>query len=319
MKIARKNLIIDEEIKNLYIPLDEQQRRILSWNVRSGEIIEPFPVWNGIVLSRIEEYTMCCLYRIKISTIQLKFNMREEAVSWVCQQLLLHELSRTEYRRYLIGKRYNAEKVIAATEGRYEAKGFSCLGRPQGRPPADHNRTANMLRLEYGISTTTICMYGSYAAGIDAIRSKTKLLGDMLMSGEATASASTIAEMSECSKEELERISGMVKSEHLTHILPRDLFEHPAAQKKTKHGGTKKEPEPRPVIKQMPKYDPDAEVLSLALTIPSWESSINRIFKNSDLGQTTPPARKNLTEQLSALEHAANRLKKALEEKNEQQ
>lgn len=48
-------------------------------------------------------------------------------------------------------------------------------------------------------------------------------------------------------------------------------------------------------IKNMPKFDPDAEISSLSLTIPSWISSINRVKKVSGITGSTMGAREKLT------------------------
>ena len=43
-------------------------------------------------------------------------------------------------------------------------------------------------------------------------------------------------------------------------------------------------------IKQMPAYDPDAEIISLALTIPSWIDSIKRKCCNISLENNSSQA-----------------------------
>ena len=47
-------------------------------------------------------------------------------------------------------------------------------------------------------------------------------------------------------------------------------------------------------IKNMPDYDPDAEITGLTLTIPSWTNSINRTRNNSILKTVSIKARMNL-------------------------
>ena len=54
-------------------------------------------------------------------------------------------------------------------------------------------------------------------------------------------------------------------------------------------------------IKQMPAFDPDAEIISLTLTIPSWIDSIRRKCSNASLENNSSQAIEGLTESLIKL------------------
>lgn len=54
-------------------------------------------------------------------------------------------------------------------------------------------------------------------------------------------------------------------------------------------------------IKQMPAFDPDAEIMSLAYTIPSWMDSIRRKCENTDFLKTSDKAREILLYDLKGL------------------
>lgn len=45
--------------------------------------------------------------------------------------------------------------------------------------------------------------------------------------------------------------------------------------------------EPKITVKDMPPFDPDAEIIALSLTIPSWIGSVERIKKGKDLNAIT--------------------------------
>jgi len=51
-------------------------------------------------------------------------------------------------------------------------------------------------------------------------------------------------------------------------------------------------------IKKLPQYDPDAEIASLTLTIPSWIGTIQRVRENTDFTQISKEARNRLLRQL---------------------
>lgn len=56
-----------------------------------------------------------------------------------------------------------------------------------------------------------------------------------------------------------------------------------------------------PSVKDMPEFDPDAEISSLTLTIPSWKSSIERAKNTADLAIVSPQAKGNLVQALHEL------------------
>ena len=83
-----------------------------------------------------------------------------------------------------------------------------------------------------------------------------------------------------------------------------------------------KRPVPKPVIKdispaikQVPEYDPDAEISSLTLTIPSWVSSIQRTTDQTDFSSITESANRKLQLQLLNLQSAILTLDDIIKEK----
>lgn len=67
-------------------------------------------------------------------------------------------------------------------------------------------------------------------------------------------------------------------------------------------------------IKNMPEYDPDAEITGLTLTIPSWANSINRTKSNTDLSSVSVKARTNLEHALFDLQTTIDDMLKAMKE-----
>ena len=67
-------------------------------------------------------------------------------------------------------------------------------------------------------------------------------------------------------------------------------------------------------IKDMPAYDPDAEISSLAFTVPSWASSINRVRSSVTMGRTSLKARDKLQGELLALRQAIDHMVAAIKE-----
>ena len=65
-------------------------------------------------------------------------------------------------------------------------------------------------------------------------------------------------------------------------------------------------------IKRIPSYDPDAEISSLALTIPSWIASIDRKCSNTIMEETSAQARQNLIKALTELSLVSDEIVKQI-------
>ena len=69
-----------------------------------------------------------------------------------------------------------------------------------------------------------------------------------------------------------------------------------------------------PSVKDMPAFDPDAEITGLTLTIPSWASSIDRTRSKADLSIVSDKARDRLAEALTELQGKVSDMLTALKE-----
>ena len=70
----------------------------------------------------------------------------------------------------------------------------------------------------------------------------------------------------------------------------------------------------QPSVKDMPAFDPDSEVASLSLTIPTWNTSIDRVFTNTDLHAISDKARTQLKAELLTLRDSVDLVLLAIEE-----
>jgi hypothetical protein len=68
-------------------------------------------------------------------------------------------------------------------------------------------------------------------------------------------------------------------------------------------------------IKNTPPYDPDSQVIVLALTIPSWVSMVESVFMNTVLHKVSKAARKRLINELMKLTDTAETMIALLHEK----
>jgi hypothetical protein len=67
-------------------------------------------------------------------------------------------------------------------------------------------------------------------------------------------------------------------------------------------------------VKQMPRYDPDADFTSISFTIPSWIESISRVERTVDYRKVSRTAAEHLIKELSTLILAAEEMKEKIKE-----
>jgi len=89
------------------------------------------------------------------------------------------------------------------------------------------------------------------------------------------------------------------------------ISEQKALRKKVEKRGRPKrkllEP-PRTSVKDTPPYDPDAQVNTLAFTVPSWVSMVDRVSACTDFHEISSASRNKLIEELSKIRAAANNM-----------
>ena len=69
-----------------------------------------------------------------------------------------------------------------------------------------------------------------------------------------------------------------------------------------------------PSVKDMPEHDPDGEIVGLTLTIPSWNSSIDRVFDQTNLREISERAISALKKELMNMRDSIELVLLAIEE-----
>ena len=260
----------------------------------------PIRVWGDIVLVDHEAYQYCRSRSIPINTTALSIKSQEEAIIWICKNQYHREDLSDEMRRYIIGKRFHSERALGAHEAATARQAARENARENGipsvfLPPASSyetsvTKTSERLGIEYHISFQTVRKYGIYAGIIDQIHSLEPVLAKKILTGEIHISHENMVEISNMNSADIVRMAKYFLGggdRRPTYGKFKALLE----QSKVKP----QQPAPPPgSIKEMPEYDPDAEVASLALTVPSWIGSIHRTQKNSDFSKISEEARGRL-------------------------
>lgn len=290
-----RELKIDPQFRDLIPPLSEEERKQLEDNLMAEGCRDPICIWNGTILDGHNRYEICTRRGIPFEVKAIRLRSRTEAVSWICANQLGRRNISEETRRYLIGKRYDAEK----TKGARNKKGVNQASKKkksENIPTSEavrHHRTAFEMGNEYHVSHQTVQKYGAYSRAIDAIAKKHPDIVRRILSGEIRISHENIIEASHMPPSQLERF--IAQCDNNNSFVPykgsREIL------KKNRSQPMRPQP-PKAEIKNMPKFDPDAEISSLSLTIPSWISSIERVKMVSGITGSTVSAREKLTNTL---------------------
>jgi hypothetical protein len=292
-------LIIDPEVSALFLPPDAATINKIRENIRLGIAPAPFPVWNRILMDRIHEYQEYSNAGFTIKTHPFTFRSKNMMLASICQLLAEDIQSHTQYKIYLIGKQYQYHKAaFDHKEVESPTEHISLVELKKKYTKDIHPSVVALVDL-YGVSSGTIHFYSRYATAIDTIRTCSPKLATAILSGDITVSRKAILRLNTLSETELKKCIEKIDASHDTRILSSMIPGHtPVKIYEPPHLDNKIIPE----IKQMPKYDPDEYVSSLALTIPSWSDTIRRVRERSNMEDVSPGAAKKLMFQLGILE-----------------
>lgn len=109
-----EQLKIDPEFEKVIPPISLAEFIQLEENILTeGQILTPIAVWNGMIVDGHNRFKILQKYpHIPYTIKEMKFENRYEAIAWMCNQQLGRRNLRPEHFKYLIGRRYSAEKQI---------------------------------------------------------------------------------------------------------------------------------------------------------------------------------------------------------------
>ena len=265
-------LKICDEFRRLVQPITSDEFRSLEKKISQKTTAKIF-VFNGIIVSCYEAYEIAMKLCLPIERISIPVNNYNEAIAWICRTQLKRNDLTSLMRKYLIGKRSLAEQTCERNRLHDDSgKTHACMG-------CIVTYTRTRLAKEYKYCFCTVRDYEACAKTIDTLFLFDREAAEMLLCGKLHILQKDLIAFAKLSKEQLKH-----KMENLLNEKYR-IYEIPT-------------------IKNPPKYDPDAEISSLSLTIPSWVNLIERVQKTVT-AQITEKAADEVFEKLSGLKEAA--------------
>ena len=204
-----RQLEIDPEFKALIRPLRREEYRQLELNLSIDGCREPLVAWGDIIVDGHNRYEICNRLGIPYAVCQIEFDSREAAIAWICSNQLGRRNITEETRKYLIGKQYEAEKIIGSLRNPSGNNQYSLSSCSQDEMPEDDSsssdsdpipetgrRTAARLGKEYHLSPTTIQKYGRYSDALDSISQVVPDFVPQVLSGNYKISHENIVALS---------------------------------------------------------------------------------------------------------------------------
>lgn len=318
-KQSGARLRINPDFNLMVAPLSEEDRIAQENAILAQGKSVPIRVWDDVLLMDYEAYAFCRGRKIEIVLEQLDIKNREEAIAWIAKEQLARPDLTEEMQKYLIGKRCNSEKLLGTMESATIKEAARQKDPPEGfeLPPQVYESTATRtwekIGNEYHISVATVRKYGIYAQMLDQLHAWEPAFVKMILQGNFRISHENLVEITSLKRDEVNRLSKYFFNGNEPHP---SYMKFKSLHYDDKPRATKVAAPPAGSIKEIPQYDPDAEVSSLGLTVPSWTDSVKRVQKNTDFTKISERARWRLVYELDRLLYCVGDMLAVLKEDN---
>lgn len=199
-----ENIKINPEFEHLIPPLVDDEFELLKSNILSEqEIYTPIFVWNEFIIDGHHRFKILSENRdIKFRVVEKKFDNKYEAMSWICNNQLGRRNLTPENKKYLIGKRYDAEKMSYGSVERITVKKNKSCPSSQNGNLGTGMKTCERIAEETGTSKNYVLRADEFAKGVDAAEEAVPGIKKEILSGKIKRSAKEIAEIAKAPVEE---------------------------------------------------------------------------------------------------------------------
>ena len=186
-----ENIKINPEFERLIPPLVDDEFELLKSNILSEqEIYTPIFIWDGFIIDGHHRFKILSENRdIKFRVVEKKFDNKYEAMSWICNNQLGRRNLTTENKRYLIGKRYDAEKILRHINKEFRGNQHTKVVTDQNdQLPTSEKKSSTVTRdriaRETGTSSGYVQRADEFAKGVDAAEEAVPGIKKEILSGK---------------------------------------------------------------------------------------------------------------------------------------
>lgn len=180
-------LVIDPEFADKIPPLTEEEYRLLEENILAdGKIISPLITWNGIIVDGHNRYRILQAHpEIPYETMEMEFSDRYAVIVWICRNQLGRRNLTDEQKKFLTGKRYEAEKKQNQWRGnQYVSLDDEESGSGEKRQSQNAKTTSERIAKEIGKGERYVRDAEIYANGVEAANEVAPGIKNEILSGK---------------------------------------------------------------------------------------------------------------------------------------
>ena len=202
-------LIIDPEFRDKIPPLTEDEFALLEENILSdGAVFSPLIVWDGTILDGHNRYEIIQKHpELTYAVHKLSFANRYEALSWICKNQLGRRNLTPQQKKYLIGQRYEAEKMANGGDRKSDQAKSVVQIEPLISPHVTRAHIAN----DTNTSESYVMRAGWYAQGVDAAEEALPGIKQEILTGVIKPTASAVAAVAKADPEERPQLAAALK------------------------------------------------------------------------------------------------------------
>ena len=207
-------LIIDPEFRDKIPPLTEEEFTLLEENILTdGAVFSPLIVWDNIILDGHNRYEIIQRHpELTYAVQKLPIDNRYEAIAWICKHQLGRRNLTPQQKKYLIGQRYDAEKMAQGGDrksGDAISRGQIDLLISQG---STNNATRKKIAAESGTSDSYVKRADRFAKGVDAAEEVLPGIKQEILTGAIKPTETAVAAVAKAEPEERPRLAAALKT-----------------------------------------------------------------------------------------------------------
>lgn len=200
------SLKIDPEFSAQILPLSFDELHQLELNmIRDGKLTDPIIVWNKTILDGHNRYNLLKKHSfIEYEIKEMEFSSRQDALIWICNHQLGRRNLTPERRKYLIGKRYEAEKQISQNRGNQytSAKKDATDQNDPCQNKSGSHVTRQRIAKETGTSEGYVQRAEKYMNGVEAADEAAPGAREEILNGKIKAADREICAIAKAPKEQ---------------------------------------------------------------------------------------------------------------------
>ena len=300
-----KFLLIDADFKCLDIPLKTNEYQTLNNQIRNGLCKDPVFTWNDYIIEGHQRYDLYVKYHTYYHVSPQFINSRPLALAWCCRKQLTRTDLTSNAESWLLYRLYLTELKIQQmkeAKDQFKYKQLSPSIRYEygtGQPMRENVAIMEMISSEYKISCGTLRRYITYGRSLDHLEKMFPGVRNRILTGDLEVARVHVPDLIKMPRRDLKE---MIENPRCHRLEPpkSEKNEFVSIKRYKRNPGIKLETG----IKEMPVYDPDAELNGLVFTISAWKNAVSKAIENNGFNNATDNGKLKLKETLDLYQGA---------------